>query len=316
MTGVDGVRIEVDAVVVGGGAAGLAAASWLGRYRRSVVVMDSQDYRSKQVERAHGYLGRDPQKPAELLERGREEVLAYPTAQIRVGEVAAVHRRDDGLFEVGDDLLAHRLVLACGVQDAFPAVDGFAVHYGASVFHCPSCDGYEARDQHVVALGWEPHLVGFAATLENWACSVTVVTNGLSFAGDDSSRRQLADCGITLLERKAVRFLGSRGDLTGVELDGGEVLPASLVMFSVAHQPRTELAEKLGCALDDEGYVTVDTEGQTSVEGVYAAGDLTPGLQLTLVAAASGAVAGVACAQSFFGKPNAPTSPRPPPAAG
>lgn len=308
-------RFEVDAVVVGGGPAGLAAASWLGRYRRSVVVMDGQDYRSSSVERAHGYLGRDPQTPSELLERGREEVLRYPTVEVRFAEVDAVGQRADGLFEVNDDLLAHRLVLACGVKDAFPDVDGFDEHYGASVFHCPSCDGYEARDRHVVALGWEPHLVGFASTLKNWASSVTVVTNGVRFQGDDSCRTDLADCDIPLLERNAIRFVGSRDDLTGVELEGGEVVPASLVMFSVAHKPRTELAEKLGCALDDEGYVSVNDEGRTSVKGVYAAGDLTPGLQLALVAAASGAVAGVGCAHSFFGKRGAPSSPNPAPTA-
>jgi thioredoxin reductase len=309
-------RLEVDVVVVGGGAAGLAAASWIGRYRRSVVVLDSEDHRNKQVERSHGYLGRDPQKPADLVAKGREEVLAYPTASIRFGEVKHVARRDDGLFEVGDDLLAHRLVLACGVKDAFPDVEGFFEHYGASVFHCPACDGYEARDKHVVALGWDPHLVGFASTLQNWACSVTVVTNGLRFRGDDTCRAQLAGNEITLVERSAVRLLGERGDLQGVELEDGEVLPAALVMFSVAHEPRTDLAELLGCALDDDGYVSVNDCGETSVPGVYAAGDLTPGLQLTLVAAASGVVAGVAAAQSFFGKQGAPTSPAPAPAVG
>ena len=180
-------RLEVDVVVVGGGVAGLAAASWIGRYRRSVVVVDGQDQRNKQVEVSHGYLGRDPQSPADLLARGREEVLAYPTASLRGGEVKRVERRDDGLFEVDDDLLAHRVLLACGVKDAFPDVEGFFEHYGASVFHCPACDGYEARDRHVVALGWDPHLVGFAATLQNWACSVTVVTNGMRF----QRRRQL-----------------------------------------------------------------------------------------------------------------------------
>ena len=310
-TGAD--RLEVDVVVVGGGAAGLAAASWIGRYRRSVVVMDSEDQRNKHVERSHGYLGRDPQSPADLLERGRQEVLAYPTAEIRFGEVKRIERRRDGLFEVDDDLLAHRLVLACGVKDAFPDVEGFYDHYGASVFHCPACDGYEARDRHVVALGWDPHLVGFASTLKNWACSVTVVTNGIGFQGDGRCRTQLADHSITLLERNAVRFVGERGDLRGVELDGGEVLPASLVMFSLSHQPRTELAELLGCALDEEGYVIVDASGETSVPGVYAAGDLTPGLQLSLVAAASGVVAGVAAGQSFFGRQGAPSSPEPAP---
>ena len=307
-------RFEVDVVVVGGGPSGLAAASWLGRYRRSVVVLDSQEYRSGRVERSHGYLGRDPQRPTELLERGREEVLAYPTVSIRQRSARAVRRRADGLFEVDDDLLAHRLVLACGVQDAFPAVDGFDEHYGASVFHCPSCDGYEARDRHVVALGWDPHLVGFAETLKNWAASVTVVTNGMRFRGDEACRTELAEHEIDLLERNAVRLLGSRGDLEGLELDGGEVLETSMVLFSVAHEPRVELAESLGCELDDEGYVAVNEKGLTTVDGVYAAGDLTPGLQLVSVAAASGVVAGVACAHSFFGEQGAPTSPDPAPA--
>ena len=307
-------RLEVDVVVVGGGPSGLAAASWLGRYRRSVVVLDSQEYRSARVEKSHGYLGRDPQKPVELLARGRDEVLAYPTVSIRQRGAAAVVRRDDGLFEVDDDLLAHRLVLACGVKDAFPAVEGFDEHYGASVFHCPSCDGYEARDRHVVALGWDPHLVGFAETLKNWAASVTVVTNGIRFRGDDACRSELADHDIDLLERNAVRFLGSRGDLQGVELEGGDVLDTSMVLFSVAHSPRVELAEALGCELDEDGYVAVNSKGLTSVPGVYAAGDLTPGLQLVSVAAASGVVAGVACAHSFFGQQGAPTSPEPAPA--
>ena len=304
---------EVDVVVVGGGPSGLAAASWVARYRRSVVVLDSRDYRDKQVELSHGYLGRDPQVPADLLTKGREEVLAYPTAEIRFSQAVAVRRRDDGLFEVGQDLLAHRLVLAQGVVDAFPEVDGFFEHYGASVFHCPACDGYEARDRHVVALGWDPHLVGFAATLKNWACSVTVVTNGEPFSGD---REALAEQGIAVLERDAVRFVGGRGDLRGVELDDGQVLDSSLVLFSVAHSPRVELAVSLGCELDDEGYVRVDRQGQASVKGVYAAGDLTPGLQLALVAAASGVVAGVAAAQSLFGTAGAPTSPSPAPACG
>ena len=307
-------RLEVDVVVVGGGVAGLAAASWIGRYRRSVVVVDGQDPRNKQVEVSHGYLGRDPQKPADLLARGREEVLAYPTAQVRYGEVKRVERRDDGLFEVDDDLLAHRVVLACGVKDAFPDVEGFFEHYGASVFHCPACDGYEARDRHVVALGWDPHLVGFAETIKNWAASVTVVTNGIRFQGDRDCRTELATHDIGLLERNVVRFLGTRGDLTGVELEGGEVLEASMVLFSIKHHPRVELATSLGCELDEEGYVAVNSKGLTSVPGVYAAGDVTPGLQLVSVAAASGVVAGVACAHSFFGEKGAPTSPEPAPA--
>ncbi|MCW2607458.1 MAG: hypothetical protein JWO60_2151, partial [Frankiales bacterium] len=241
-------------------------------------------------------------------------VLAYPTVQIRHGvQVDSVRRTDAGLFEVGQDLLAHRLVLACGVRDDLPGVEGMDIHYGASVFHCPACDGYEARDKDVVALGWDPHLVGFSATLLNWAKSVTVVTNGVEFQGDEGCRTVLADNGTELVEQAAVRFLGERDDLRGIELADGRVIPTSLVFFSIAHHPRTELAVALGCEIDEEGYVVVDGEGQTSVEGVYAAGDLTPGLQLVQTAAAGGAVAGVGAAQSFFGKQGAPTSPTPAP---
>jgi thioredoxin reductase len=308
--------IEVDVLVVGGGPAGLAAASWLGRYRRSVLVLDSGEYRSGAVERSHGYLGRDPQTPRELIETGREEVLAYPTVRTVTARVTSVRRREDGLFAVTTEhgaAVGHRIVLACGVRDVFPEVDGFDRHYGASVFHCPACDGYETRDRDVVALGWDPHLVGFSSTLLNWAASVTVVTNGKRFQGDESCRAALADNGIELVEDDAVRLLGERGALEGLELSGGRVLKTSLVFFSLAHEPRTGLAEQLGCRIDDEGYVAVDQEGQSSVPGVYAAGDLTPGLQLVQVAAGGGAVAGVGAAQSLFGQDGAPTSPPPAP---
>jgi thioredoxin reductase len=308
---------EVDAVVVGGGPSGLAAASWLARFRRSVVVVDSEDYRSGAVERSHGYLGRDPQVPLDLISAGRREVLAYPTAQLRTGRVEGVVRRHDGLFDVdcgaAGPLLAHRLVLATGVQDALPDVEGMQEHYGASAFHCPACDGYEARDRDVVALGWDPQLVGFSATLKNWARSVTVVTNGRRFQGDESCRQQMADNEVELIEQDALALTGSRGNLEGVRLQDGRVLPASLVFFSVAHSPRVGLATSLGCELDDEGYVAVDTEGLTSVPGVYAAGDLVPGLQLVQIAAGKGATAGVGAAQSLFGQRGAPTSPDPAP---
>src|SRR5437764_11589393 len=105
---------EVDAVVVGGGPAGLAAALWLGRYRRSVVVVDSQQYRSRAVEHSHGYLGRDPQTPVQLLDRGRSELLAYPTASIRPSTVSGITARGDGLFDLAlsdGHLVAHRVVL-------------------------------------------------------------------------------------------------------------------------------------------------------------------------------------------------------------
>lgn len=302
-----------DCVVIGGGPAGLAAATWLSRYRRDVVVVDSGEYRAQNVESSHGYLGRDPQRPLEFLATAREQLLRYGTVQELHAMATSAEKLDDGSFEVGCDdgqvVRAARVVLATGVDDAFPQLEGFAEHYGASAFHCPACDGYSAEDRDVVAFGWDLHLVGFATSLLNWARSVTVLTSGRTFAGDEACREVLARHAIEVVPTPAVRMVGTRGDLRGVQLEDGQFVSASLLFFSVAHCPRVDLARHLGCRIDPEGYVAVDGSGCTSVEGVYAAGDVVPGLQLVQVAAAQGCVAGVGAALSLQGEPGSPLSP-------
>ena len=308
-----------DCVVIGGGPAGLAAATWLARYRRDVVVVDSRDYRAKHVERSHGYLARDPQTPVEFLQTAREQLLAYRTVSYVTSTVEAAERAGDGTFLLrltdGSELSALRIVLATGVVDACPDLEGFTDHYGASAFHCPACDGHEAEDRDVVAYGWDERLVGFAASLLNWARSVTVLTSGHRFDGDGACLAVLERHDIQLVETPAVRLLGERGQLEGVELADGRVVPASLFFFSVAHEPRVGLARALGCRIDDDGYVDIDHDGATSVQGVFAAGDVVPGLQLVQVAAAQGAASGVAAALSLQGEPGSPLSPPPAPDA-
>jgi thioredoxin reductase len=302
--------------VVGGGPAGLSAATWLARYRRRVLVLDGGEYRNQFVERTHGYLGRDNADPAELRAQARAELAAYPTATVRGGRATSARAEADGTFVVESDsrrLVARRVVLATGVIDLFPRVDGFFEHYGASVFHCPTCDGYEARDRHVVVLGWSEAVAGYALTLLDWAADVTIVTDGARFEGDRTRRAALDRHGVAVVEGDAVAFLGVRGGLRGVRLKGGAVLPCDLAFFSIGHRPRNDLAVQLGCELTGEGCVSVDDECRTSVPEVYAAGDLTPGLQLVQVAAAKGTIAGVSCAISLRGEPAAPGAPEPGP---
>lgn len=307
-----------DAVVVGGGAAGLSAATWLARFRRDVVVVDSADYRAARVERSHGYLGRNEQDPMQLLQVAREQLLGYRTVSYRRGRVDAA-RSDGERFALrcddGTTLTALRVVLATGVVDACPDIAGFEEHYGASAFHCPACDGYDAEGRDVVAYGWDERLVGFATSLLDWARSVTVLTSGRRFDGDETCLDVLGRHDVQVVDTPAVRMLGARGALEGVELADGGVVPASLLFFSVAHRPRTDLAVALGCRLDDEGYVVVDADGRTSVPGVFAAGDVTPGMQLVQVAAAQGVVAGVTAALSLHGERGSPLSPPPAPDA-
>jgi thioredoxin reductase len=308
--------------VVGGGPAGLSAATWLARHRRRVFVLDGGEYRNELVERTHGYLGRDNTDPKDLLARARSELVAYPTAQLQRGRATSARTETDGTFSLdfedgGDSdngsLSTRRVVLATGVVDLFPEVDGFFDHYGASVFHCPTCDGYEARDRHVVVLGWSADVAGYALTLLDWAADVTIVTDGTRFEGDRARRAALDRHGVAILEDDAVAFLGTRGDLQGVRLRGGQVLTCDLAFFSIGHRPRTDLAVQLGCELTEQGCITVDDECRTTVAGVYAAGDVTPGIQLVQVAAAKGTIAGVTCAISLRGEPAAPGAPEPGP---
>lgn len=297
--------LDADVLVVGGGPAGLSAATWLGRYRRTALVVDDERPRNRWTDRTHGYLGADPIDPAELRARAREGLRRYDGVRIRTGRVHGV-RKDRDVFVAdidGQPCRFRRVILANGVADRFPDVEGFFDHYGTSVFHCPSCDGFEARDRPVVVLGWDEHIAGFAAELTEWASSVTVVTDGREFGAADEHRRWLSDLGVDVVEDAAARFTGRPGALTGVALRGGRTISAEMVFFSIAHDRKDDLADHLGCERTAEECLVVDADQKTTVEGVYAAGDVTPGPQLVQVAAAKGTIAGVTCALSLQPRP-------------
>lgn len=293
-----------DAIVVGGGPAGLSAAAWLGRYRSRVLLLDKDKGRNRWTRETHGYLGSDPIDPRTLRQQALGNLASYEAIEVRAGR--ATHaRQEEGRFTVTVDdtlLTAERLVLATGVVDEFPDVAGFFEHYGVNVFHCPTCDGYEARDAPVVVFGWTEEVAGFALEIEHWASRVTVVTDGHHFEGDCEHARKLEQRGVRLIQDNAVELKGPRGDLEGVQLEGGEYLECRFAFFTIEHHPGSDLAEQLGCEITGEDCVAVESTGETSVSGVYAAGDMTPGIQLVQMAAAKGATAGIECALSLRGR--------------
>jgi thioredoxin reductase len=291
--------VSVDVAVIGGGPAGLAAALWLGRYRRATVVFDSGEYRNRWVDASHGYLGADGIDPAELRASARKDLARYSDVEIREDGVTSVRSAEGGGFAVETEretVPVKRVIIATGVRDAFPEIDNFFDFYGTSVFNCPACDGYEASGKHVVLFGWEPHVIAFATHLLEWARSVTVVTDGPPFeAGCPIDDR------IVVYEEDAVALTGAEGQLRTVRLADGREIDADLAFFSIATTPINEFARQLACEINEEGCVIVDENGRTSVDGVYAAGDIVPGPHLVQMAAASGAAAGLDCARSLAG---------------
>jgi thioredoxin reductase len=305
----------LDTVVIGGGPAGLSAALWLGRYRRRTAVIDAGRQRNLSSTALHGYSTRDGVSPQEFLGALRAEVDGYPTVDLIDGVVRDLARSGDrfnvtteeGVFD------AARVVLTTGVEDAMPNIPGFDRHYGSAIFHCSCCDGYESRDQDVLAIGWGEHVAGFALDLLDWGARVTLVTNGESFEGDAACRSSLGDHSIEILEEKVEEILTQDERMHGVRLGSGREVPATRAFFSIAHEPRNSLARSLGVRVDELGYVKVGAHGETNVEHVYAAGDITPGEQLVQTASAEGAVAGIACAMSLRGTSSAPGAPEPGP---
>ncbi|MEA2460436.1 MAG: hypothetical protein QOH90_613 [Actinomycetota bacterium] len=286
---------------------------WLGRYRRKTLLIDGGHQRNLPAARSHGYLTQDGATPADILSAARKDVARYPTVTTLEGAVAEIAATDDGFVAQIDGVehRARRILFATGVEDSFPDVPGFDGLYGKSVFHCPCCDGYEARDKDVVAIGWGEHVAGYSLDLLDWGARVTVLTNGERWEGDGACSTALRRHRVEVSEEPIREFTTADDEMRGVTLASGRFVPAALAFFSIAHVPRTSLARQLGCRLDDDGYISTDEHGATSITGVYAAGDVTPGEQLVQVAAAQGAVAGIACAMSLRGE-DAPEGTPPP----
>jgi thioredoxin reductase len=308
---------SVDALVIGGGPAGLSAALWLGRYQRATLVMDAGQPRNRHAALAHGIPGRDPVTPDELLAEMRAEVERYPEVRLRSGTVTGLQGDCEAGFTAVIDGAHHvtssRVVLASGVSDQLPQLEGFAEHYGTDVHHCPACDGFEVRGQDVIVLGAGDQVPAFASELLDWAATVRIVTDTTGPAFDAEQRRSLGEHGIEVVDGPATALVGAPGDLAGVRLEDGTCVPGTSVFFSYAHRPAHDLAVGLGCELDDDGRLVVNGFQLTSVDGVYAAGDLTPGLQLVVIAMGQGVSAGVACATSLRGARSTGAGPDPAP---
>jgi len=306
---------DYDAIVCGGGVAGLAAALWLGRYRRKTLLLDAGEQRNLPADRAHGYLTRDGATPQTILAKAKEEVENYETVDIQpLNAVSARRSGNSFAVETTDGpFTAQRLILCTGVQDEHPDIPGFEELYGTSLFHCPCCDGYEACGLDVVVIGWGEHVAGYALDLLEWGARVTVITNGESFQGDDACAVTLETHAVAVIEEKVARYDAEDGKMRALHLESGNVVEAQMGFFSIAHHPRTELAESLGCSLDADGYIEVGPHGETNVEGVFAAGDVTPGEQMVQVAASQGLIAGIQCARSLRGGSTAFGAPDPGP---
>jgi thioredoxin reductase len=202
--------------------------------------------------------------------------------------------------ETGEVFRCRRLLLATGVRDQLPDIDGMVRFYGRGVFHCPYCDGWEVRDRPLVAHGPLDGAAGLALHLLTWSQDVTLCSTG----GTVSRARwnRLERRGVRIVAEPVARLEGSEDcddRLEAVVLGSGERIHASALFLSAPRVPRSDLAEQLGCAMDSTGNVRVRGAQRTGVPGLYLAGDAAGDVQFAVVAAGEGARAAVAIHQDL-----------------
>ncbi|MEU3620910.1 thioredoxin reductase [Amycolatopsis coloradensis] len=273
---------EFDVVIIGGGVAGLSAALVLGRARREVVVIDAGTPRNAPAAHAHGFLTRDGIPPKELLALGRAEVRGYGVEIVE----DVVHRlRHDKAVELasGRVIRGRRIVVTTGLADELPDVPGVAERFGTDVLHCPYCHGWEVRDQRFGVLATSEKSVHQALIVWQWSKDLTFFTHTRQISADD--RAKLTGLGIRIVDGKVSELAVENDRLAGVRLVDGELVERDVVFVGPKFVPHDRLLSQLGCARAEDGSITVDAQGRTTVDGVWAAGNVVDPMAQLVVAA-------------------------------
>ncbi len=286
---------DFDVVIIGAGSAGLSAALVLGRCLRRVLVCDGGAPRNASSPAVQGFFTRDGTLPADLLELGREELRRYASVAVKPLRVTAIERegKQFALTAEGEtgrrsQFTARKILLATGVEDELPPLDGMRALWGTGVLHCPYCHGWEVRDQPLAVYGQGKTVTGLALLVSRWSRDVIVCTDGPGHL-TANARRRLRQQGIGVREERVLRLEAAAGNGIRVVLEGAEPLARTALFLHAPQHQRTTLAEQTNCRLTSKGAVWVDKNNQTSQPGIYAAGDATPGTQQAIMAAAQGA---------------------------
>ena len=293
-----------DVMILGGSYAGLSAGMQLARARRRVLVIDAGQRRNRHASHSHGFLTQDGRPPADIAADGKRQLLAYPTVTWREGRAEHAEATASGFGVTLDDgsvFHSQRVILATGVVDELPPVEGLGERWGASVFHCPYCHGYELDQGRIGVIATGALSMHHGLMLPDWG-QVTFFLNG-AFEPDAAQLAELARRGSTVESRLISRIDG----VAEVVLADGSTHAMAGLFVAPRTRQASPLAEQLGCAID-EGLtgpvVRTDEMKSTSVAGVFCCGDAGRAAGNVAFAVADGAMAGVAAHRSLmFGLP-------------
>lgn len=290
------VPFDCDVTIVGGGPAGLSAALILARACRRVILFDTGRPRNAAAQRVHGFLSRDGATPAALIQCARQDLMQYSSVQIEQEEVIAARCLSPG-FEVtlatGRACRSKKLLIATGVADNLPQVEGLRELYGTTAFHCPFCDAWELRGKAFAVYGRGNRGHGLSLELLGWTHNIVLCTDG-DHSLTETQRLELARNGIVVREESIVRFEGRDGALERIVFEQGEAIARDAVFFTTGQHQVSPLARNLGCEFNEKGTVRTGRHESTCVPGLFVAGDASRDVQWIVIAAAEGAEAAYA----------------------
>lgn len=293
-----------DVAVVGGSFAGLAAAIQIARARRSVVVIDAGSPRNRFADASHGFLGHDGRSPEEIHQLGRANLMVYPSAFVRADLVTQAEKSQDGFvltLDQGDTVTARRVILAIGVKDTLPSIEGFDACWGLSVIHCPYCHGYEVAGRRLGIFHAGKASLHQAHLIPDWSDDVTFFTNGVALLTEE--RETILARGVKLEETPIIRLRHEARQIHAVVLEDGRNIPLDAMFTSTRTAPASDLAAQLGCRMVEGPfgpYIEVDNLQETSVSGIFAAGDAARPVHNATWAASDGVSAGIFAHQSLI----------------
>ena len=285
-----------DVAVIGGGAAGLSAALVLGRARRRVVVIDSGQPRNAPAARMQGYLTRDGMPPADLVASGRAEAASYGVELLDDAVVDLVRFVDGGFSILRSDadeaVTARRILITTGLLDELPDISLAAERWGRDLLHCPYCHGHEVRDEPVGVLGGTPGAVQHAQLVRQWSADVVYFAHTDHPTDDD--RERLAARAIGVVEGRVDGLVVEDDRLVGVRLEDGRHVPRSAVFVRPPMVGNSDFIRALGGQTDGDGWPLADSTGQTTVPGVWVAGNASNPRAQVITAAGEGSAAAIA----------------------
>jgi thioredoxin reductase len=291
--------MQFDVIIIGGSFAGLAAALQLGRARRTALVIDAGQRRNRFASAAHGFLGRDGVAPDQIVAEATGQLARYVTVATLKGSASKAGRTEEGFYvETHNDTFhGKRLILAGGVVDVLPDIPGLADRWGASIFHCPYCHGYELERGPIGVLATSALSMHHALMLPDWGPTTLLIND--SFVPDEAQLSALAGRGVSAEEGRVRRIFGRRPT---VELANGRTFEFAGI-FTLGRTTGGPIAEQLGCELKDGPlgkFIGVDEQQQTSVPKIFACGDVARVAGSIALAVSDGSMAGVAAHRSLI----------------